>query len=140
MLLDVNVIGIVNAAASCRPHMAARGGGAVVNLSSIAGFDLCGAYGVSKLAVRGLTNALAKEFGDDNIRVCSVAPGMVHSPSAVRDVPVEKVKQLVNELQVIKRAGQMEDVVRAVLFLCSDNSSFITGETLLVSGGYPMRP
>ena len=139
LLLETNVIGIVNTSASCRPHMAARGGGVIINFASIAGFSLNSAYGISKLAVRGLTNALALEFSPDAIRVCGVAPGMVHSPEAVKDVPASTTERLLN-LQTIKRHGQMDDVVNAVRFLCSDEASFVSGETLLVSGGYPLRP
>ena len=139
LLLEVNVIGIVNVSAACRPFMARRGGGAIVNFSSIAGFNVTGSYGVSKLAVRGLTNALATEFGPDNIRVCGVAPGFVMSPAAAADVSSAVRERLLGQ-QVVKRVGEMADVVNAVRFLCSDEASFVSGETLLVSGGFPLRP
>ncbi len=138
LMLEINVIGIVNTSAACRASMAQRGGGVIINLSSIASFGITGSYGVSKLAVRGLTNALAAEFGGDDIRVCGVAPGMVNSPSATEDVSPEIVDRLM-AAQAIKRPGQMADVVGAIRFLCSDEASFITGETLLVSGGFPLR-
>jgi 3-oxoacyl-[acyl-carrier protein] reductase len=140
LLLEVNVIGIVNCAAACRSAMAARGGGVIVNLSSIASFALTGAYGVSKLAVRGLTVALAQEFAADGIRVCGMAPGLVDTPSATADIPEAYVNQLVNERQLIKRLGRVEDLTRTLFFLCSEDAAFITGETLIVGGGYPLRP
>lgn len=139
LLLEINVIGIVNTAAACRPHMAKRGGGVIVNFSSMAGFNVIGSYGVSKLAVRGLTNALAAEFGPDNIRVNGVAPGLVDSPMAVEDIS-DTIRDRLLAAQTIKRLGRMDDVINAVRFFCSDQSSFVSGETLLVAGGYPLRP
>ena len=92
-----------------------------------------------KLAVRKLTVALAKEFGPDGIRVNGIAPGIVDSPAAMADVPREMIDQYVEQHQVIKRPGRMTELVNAVFFLCGEESSFITGETLLVSEGYPSR-
>lgn len=139
-LLEVNVVGIVNCAGACRGSMRERGGGVIINLSSIASFALTGAYGVSKLAVRGLTVALAQEFAADGIRVCGVAPGLVDTPSAMADVPEAYARQLVQERQLIKRPGKVDDLVSTLFFLCSEDASFITGETLIVGGGFPLRP
>ena len=139
LLLEVNVIGIVNCAAACRESMRSRGGGAIINLSSIASYALNGAYGVSKLAVRGLTVSLAQEFAVDGIRVCGIAPGLVDTPSAKADIPADYANKLINERQLIKRLGKVDDLTSALFFLCSDESSFITGETLIVGGGYPLR-
>jgi len=138
-LLDVNVLGVVHCATACRPFMRDRGGGAIVNISSMAGFKSLNAYGVSKLAVRGLTTALAHEFGDDGIRVCGVAPGLVDSETALTSFPEDRRQRYINEIQLIKRSGRVQDVANAVLFLCSDAASFITGETLIVSGGAVTR-
>ena len=138
-MLDVNVTGIVNCAAAVHPFMKARGGGVILNLASIAGFIVTTSYGVSKLAVRGLTVALADEFAPDHIRVCCIAPGIVDSESAMAEVPRELIDQYVQQHQLIKRQGRMQDLVQAMLFLCSDDAGFITGETLPVSGGHPRR-
>jgi NAD(P)-dependent dehydrogenase (short-subunit alcohol dehydrogenase family) len=75
----------------------------------------------------------------DGIRVCGIAPGMVDSPSATAGVSNALSSRLVNELQLIKRPGRMQDLVQAMFYLCSDDASFVTGETLSVSGGYPLR-
>jgi 3-oxoacyl-[acyl-carrier protein] reductase len=139
LMMDVNVVGIVACSKACRPSMRERGGGAIINMSSIAGFASTSPYGVSKLAVRGLTVALAKEFAPDGIRVNGIAPGIVDSPAAMADVPREMIDQFVEQHQLIKRPGRMTDLVNALFFLCGEESSFITGETLLVSGGYPSR-
>jgi NAD(P)-dependent dehydrogenase (short-subunit alcohol dehydrogenase family) len=137
-LFDVNVIGVVNCSIACHPHMRRRGGGAIVNLSSISGFAPTSPYGVSKLAVRGLTVALATELGPDGIRVNAVAPGLTATENALADLPQEMVDRFKDELQLVKRTGTMGDVVAMVRFLCSDDASFITGETFKVSGGYPL--
>lgn len=138
-LLDVNVIGIVNGARACRAVMGERGGGVIVNIGSIAAIVPDTAYGVSKLAVAGLTVALAKEFATLGIRVCGVAPGLVDSPAAMRDLPAALAEAFVRDRQLIRRLGRMDDVAAAVSFLCSPDASFITGETLTVSGGFPLH-
>jgi NAD(P)-dependent dehydrogenase (short-subunit alcohol dehydrogenase family) len=139
-LLEVNVIGIVNSVAAAHPSMQKRGGGVVINLASINAYVNLSAYGVSKLAVRGLTAAMAGELAPDNIRVVGIAPGMVDSESVMEELPQHHRDMLINQLQLIKRQGRREDVVNAFLFFCSDQASFITGETLIVGGGYPAMP
>jgi 3-oxoacyl-[acyl-carrier protein] reductase len=137
-LFDVNVIGVVNCTVACREPMRARGGGAILNISSIAGRMSTSPYGVSKLAVRGLTIAFARELAPDGIRVNAVSPGLMGTENALADLPPEMVDGFVKDLQLVHRLGTMDDIVEAMLFLCSASSSFVTGETLQVSGGYPM--
>jgi 3-oxoacyl-[acyl-carrier protein] reductase len=137
-LLDVNVIGVVNSARACRPHMASRGGGVILNMSSIAGFQSVASYGISKLAVRGLTVALADELAADGIRVVGIAPGATESESALASLPPERFQYFVDK-QLIKRRGTVDDLIGPMLFLCSDEAAFITGETLIVGGGFPLR-
>lgn len=134
-LLDVNVLGVINCAKACRAAMRARGGGAIVNIASMAGYKGENAYGISKLAVRGLTVALARDFAPDNIRVCGVAPGFVASEAAMRLFPEDRRERYVNEVQLVRRLGEVDDVAKAVAFLLSDDASFVTAETMLVSGG-----
>ncbi len=134
-LLDVNVLGVVHCAKACRETMRAGGGGAIVNIASMAAYKGENAYGISKLAVRGLTVALARDFAADGIRVCGVAPGFVASEAAMRLFPEERRDHYVNEVQLVRRLGQVDDVARAVRFLLSEDASFITAETILVSGG-----
>lgn len=137
-LFDVNVLGVINCSVACRQVMQQRGGGAILNISSIAGYASTSPYGVSKLAVRGLTIAFATEFGPDHIRVNAVAPGLTATENAMADLPQALVDEFTDKLQLIGRLGTMTDIVSAVLFLCSEEASFITGETLKVSGGYPL--
>jgi 3-oxoacyl-[acyl-carrier protein] reductase len=138
-VFEVNVMGVVNCTVACREPMRARGGGAIVNISSIAGrVGSSSPYAVSKLAVRGLTVAFARELAEDGIRVNAIAPGLMATENALADLDSAFVDHFVNELQLVKRLGTMDDIVDALVFLCGDRSTFITGETLQVSGGYPL--
>ncbi|MDP7704558.1 MULTISPECIES: SDR family NAD(P)-dependent oxidoreductase [unclassified Mycobacterium] len=137
-MFDVNVMGVINCTLACRDSMRGRGGGVVLNMSSAAGYSSSTPYGVSKLAVRGLTVAFASELSPDLIRVNAIAPGMTNTESALADVPRPLVEDYVHDLQLVHRLCTMDDVVAAMLYLCSDDASFITGETLKVSGGFPL--
>ncbi|MFG1934920.1 SDR family NAD(P)-dependent oxidoreductase [Mycobacterium sp. NPDC048908] len=138
-LFDVNVMGVVNVTLACRDSMRERGGGVVLNISSMAGYLSATPYAVSKLTVRGLTVAFATELAPDRIRVNGIAPGLTNTESALADLPTSLIDEFVHKHQLVHRLGAMDDVVSAALFLCSDEASFITGETLKVSGGYPLN-
>ena len=139
-LFDVNVMGVINCTMACHPAMAKRGGGAIINISSIAGFPSESPYGVSKLAVRGLTTAFAHDLGGDGIRVNAIAPGLIATDSAMADLDPALIARFANEMQKVKRRGEVADIVNMALFLCSPAASFVTGETIRVSGGYPAVP
>jgi 3-oxoacyl-[acyl-carrier protein] reductase len=128
-ILAVNVVGPMLCSHAVRPAMAAGSGGAIVNLSSMAAFLGAGVYGISKLAVNGLTISLAEDFAADGIRVNAIAPGTMTGrvDAAVLEAEIAK--------QIIPRRGHPDDLVGPVVFLCSDRSSFITGQTVLVDGG-----
>ncbi len=117
---------------------AQRGGGVVLNISSMAGYLSTTPYAVSKLTVRGLTVAFATELAPDRIRVNAIAPGLMNTENALADLPRPLIDEFVNQRQLVNRLGTMGDVVSAMLYLCSNEASFITGETLKVSGGYPL--
>ena len=137
-MFDVNLTGPLLCATACRPSMQARGGGVIVNQSSMAAYWPAGAYHVAKLALNGLTVALADEFAVDNIRVNGIAPGVMASQAILDGIPEERRRETV-EKQMIKRPGQTQDLVGPLLFLCSQESDFVTGQTLLVDGGYTKR-
>lgn len=136
-LFDVNVMGVVHCAMACRESMRMRGGGVVVNLASLAAYLNSTIYGVSKLAVRGLTINLATEFADDSIRVNAIAPGLVATETLQREMP--ELFERFAKAQLVRRNGEIDDIVEALLYLCSPRSSFISGETLKVAGGYAMQ-
>jgi 3-oxoacyl-[acyl-carrier protein] reductase len=137
--VQVNVMGIVHCTLGVRATMAARGKGRIVNLSSSAGYEPRSIYGVTKLAVRGLTTSFAAELATEGIRVNAVAPGLMGTEAAVADLEPELFDRYAHKLQLVKRRGEMSDVVAAIRFLCSDDASFITGETLRITGGYPLQ-
>jgi NAD(P)-dependent dehydrogenase (short-subunit alcohol dehydrogenase family) len=136
-LMDVNIMGVINGSLACKAVMAARGGGSIINIASIAGYSNATPYGVSKLAVRGLTMAFAREFADAKIRVNAIAPGLIGTETIRAELP-EIFDQFINVNQLIRRMGAEDDIVSAMLFLVSDQASFITGETLKVAGGFPL--
>jgi NAD(P)-dependent dehydrogenase (short-subunit alcohol dehydrogenase family) len=137
-LFDVNVMGVVNCSLAAAPAMAASGGGVIVNISSIGGYLSTTPYGVSKLAVRGLTVALASEFAPIKVRVNAIAPGLMATENALEDLPSAMVDDFVNNKQLVHRLGKIEDIVSMLMFLSSDEATFVTGETVRVSGGYPL--
>jgi NAD(P)-dependent dehydrogenase (short-subunit alcohol dehydrogenase family) len=134
-LFDVNVLGVIHCSLACRGSMAERGGGAIVNMSSSAGFSSSTPYGVTKVAVRGLTIAFATELAADRIRVNAIAPTLTATESALAEYGDEHFEESITTRQLVRRRGTMDDVTRTMMFLCSDDASFITGETIRVTGG-----
>jgi len=135
-MIGTNIMGVVNCSTVAAAAMRRRGGGAILNVDSVSGYEVRTAYGVSKLAVRGLTVALAGELASDNIRVNGVAPGLIRTATVEQDLPPERARHFVEALQLIKRDGRVEDLFGVVHLLCSDEGSFITGETVIVGGGF----
>jgi NAD(P)-dependent dehydrogenase (short-subunit alcohol dehydrogenase family) len=128
-ILAVNTVAPVACARACRPVMRARGGGLIVNQSSSGARVNAGAYSVSKLALEKITELLAAEFADDNIRVNAIAPGMMTA-----ELPDDQVAALL-AAQTVRRRGRPEDLVGGLLYLCSERSSFMNGQTLVIDGG-----
>ncbi|KAM4564794.1 dehydrogenase/reductase SDR family member 4 [Fundulus diaphanus] len=141
-ILSVNVKSAFLLTKLVVPHMEKRGGGNIIFVSSVAAYQpmqALGPYSVSKTALLGLTKALAPELAQSNIRVNCVAPGIIKTrfSSALwqnEDVVEEFKKQL-----SIKRIGEPEEIGGTIAFLCSDDASYITGETITVTGGMGCR-
>lgn len=133
----VNQLGVFLGMRAVVPAMRARGGGAIVNISSIAGlrgFPGAVAYVGTKWAVRGMTKTAAVELAPDRIRVNSVHPGLIETPMIAAN-PAE-VNAGVVAATPLKRAGSAEEVARLVLFLASEEASYITGAEVAVDGGW----
>lgn len=124
------------------PGMAANGGGAVVILSSIAGLRgnaVIGAYGMSKAAEAALARNLAVEWGPKNIRVNALAPGLVKTDfaRALWEDP-ERLARAENQTP-LRRIGTPEDIAGVALFLATDASAYVTGQTIVADGGEVIR-
>ncbi len=138
-VFSINVRSLVMLTVGLGPSMAARGGGAIVNISSVAGVrGPLGrvAYAGTKGAVDAMTRALAADWGPKQIRVNSVAPGIITTAiweESRRTVP-GLIEDLANQVP-LKRWGDSDDVADVVLFLASDLSRYVTGETICVDGG-----
>jgi 3-oxoacyl-[acyl-carrier protein] reductase len=138
-VLDVNVIGALICSTACREAMAGRGA-SIINHSSMAAWSGGSAYAVSKLALNALTVGLAEAFADDGIRVTGIAPGLVDSETSVEWMGEHPgVGDMLIGRQLVKRLGTMDDIADMAMFLCSDAAGFITGQTLLVDGGFTRK-
>ena len=120
--------------------MSKQGYGSIVNNSSVAGlvgFANAAAYVTSKHGVVGLTKATALEYALQGIRVNAVCPGIIKTPMIDRATGKQKeVEQHYAEMEPVGRLGQPEEVAQAVLWLCSEAASFVTGQALAVDGGW----
>jgi meso-butanediol dehydrogenase / (S,S)-butanediol dehydrogenase / diacetyl reductase len=131
----VNVEGVLIATREAIPHLA-KSGGSVVNISSTmsqTSMPGAAAYSGSKAAVDRITAALAVELGPQGIRVNSVAPGLTQT-EMLNDAPEEMIQGMVAQTP-LGRIGQVDDIAKAVLFMASDDASWITGQVLQASGG-----
>lgn len=136
-VIDVNLHSVFYGMRYGIPAMLDAGGGAIVNMASIlgsVGFAGAGAYVAAKHAVIGLTKAAAMEYGDKGIRVNSVGPAFIDTP-LLSHMGQDTIDWLVSK-HPIGRLGRSEEVSSLVLFLLSDQASFITGSYHLVDGGY----
>lgn len=136
--MNVNLNGALLCARACAPSMRARGGGAIVNQSSTAAWMGVGYYGLSKLAINGLTHCLARELGPTKIRVNAIAPGPTDTEALAKQVPPAYIEQMVAQLP-LSRLGTPHDMAQACLFLLSDAAAWITGHILAVDGGQITR-
>jgi NAD(P)-dependent dehydrogenase (short-subunit alcohol dehydrogenase family) len=137
-IIDVNLKGIWLGLKYQIPHMLAHGGGAIVNTSSsagITGIANVAVYTASKHGVVGLTKATALELAQSNIRVNAVAPGPVNTGLLHRMIGGHVDASVVAATVPMGRISEPEETARAILWLCSDEASYITGHTLVVDGG-----
>ncbi len=145
-VLEVNVMGPALVAKHVVPEMRKVGGGAIVNLGSISSFiaqPQFATYNASKGAVANLTRCMALDLAPDNIRVNAVCPGTVWTPVVERLSRERGLDRAAAErhpdfgaAHMIHRMAEPREIARAILFLASDEASFVTAENLMVDGGY----
>lgn len=137
-LMRINLRGTMLACKFAIPHLRARGGGSIINTASGAGHAGMlshTAYGVSKAGVIMLTKYVATQHGKEGIRCNAISPGLILTPITAENYAASGVGEMMLRHHLTPRLGQPEDIANAVVFLASDESAFITGETLAVDGG-----
>jgi 2-keto-3-deoxy-L-fuconate dehydrogenase len=145
LTVSVNVKGVYNTLKAAIPQMKINGGGAILNMASIAG--LVGipdrfAYSMSKGAVLSMTMATAKDYLSHNIRCNSISPARIHTPFVdgflEKNYPDNKAEMFakLSKTQPIGRMGTPEEVAALALYLCSDEAGFITGCDYPIDGGF----
>jgi 3-oxoacyl-[acyl-carrier protein] reductase len=138
----VNVDAAVVSVQVALPHMRHRAWGRIINISSITfygGLPLLAPYVASKGALIGLTRAWAREFGRHGITVNAISPGAFPTDAEKIHPDPEGYSRFVLDHQAIKRRGHARDIANALMFLASEESGFITGQTLNVDGGWVMQ-
>ncbi len=134
--MSVNMDGALLCTRACAPHM--RTGSAIVNQSSTAAWMYAGYYGLAKVGINGITQQTAQELGGRGIRVNAIAPGPIDTEATRSTVPPEMINHMIKGL-ALKRVGTTDDLVGLVLFLLSDEASWITGQIFNVDGGQIFR-
>ncbi|MFB2880018.1 7-alpha-hydroxysteroid dehydrogenase [Floridanema aerugineum] len=133
----LNVFSVFHLCQLCAPHIEAAGGGAILNISSMAGDNKninMASYGSSKAAESHLTRNIAFDLGPKNIRVNAIAPGAIKT-DALATVLTPEVEKAMLKHTPLARLGQPNDIAYAALFLCSPAASWVSGQVLTVSGG-----
>ena len=137
--MAINVHGSLLCIRACLPHMIGRPGAAVVNQTSTAAWMNYGIYSVAKLALNGLTTSLARELGPRGIRINGIAPGPTRTEALSTTIDDTSLDMMVASMP-LARVGTPADLAKGLVFLLSDEASWITGHILNVDGGNFMRP
>jgi dehydrogenase/reductase SDR family protein 4 len=138
-IMGVNVKGPFELARRVQPSMLERGGGSVINISSVGGVSpehLLGLYSVSKAALISLTKVMAKEWGSAGIRANAICPGLIKTKFSKALWSNEAILKTVTERLPLGRMGSPEEVAGLAVFLASDASSYCTGGVFTADGGY----
>ncbi|EQM35544.1 oxidoreductase [Rhodococcus erythropolis DN1] len=136
-VMSLNVRSTVVASRLAIPHMNSAGGGSIVNTASVGGLigdSLQSAYGSAKAAVIRLTQYIAVQYGANGVRCNAVAPGAIMTPALVDNIPTDVIDGM-KQANALPYLGEPEDIAHAMLYLASDESRYMTGQTLVVDGG-----
>ena len=137
-VFSVNVDGALLMTQAIAPMLVEAGWGRIVMQTSVAAYTGSGVYAATKLALLALMRGFAKELGKHGITVNALAPGAVMTEATQDTVSADRLAALLAQ-QHIKRHGQTDDVVGPLLFLCSEEAAWMTGQTLIVDGGMTPR-
>jgi NAD(P)-dependent dehydrogenase (short-subunit alcohol dehydrogenase family) len=140
--LSINLSGVYYGCVHAAEHMATQGGGSIINMSSMLGLVGVGAedgYVAAKHGVVGLTKNFAIRYGPQNVRVNSINPGWIATPMTAMLRENEAIKHQVETQVPLGRFGLPEEIAKLALFLASDESSYITGATHAIDGGWMAR-
>jgi NAD(P)-dependent dehydrogenase (short-subunit alcohol dehydrogenase family) len=138
LVMAVNVRSVFLGAKYAVPHLRAKGGGSIINTASISGLHGDGngvVYAASKAAVINLTRALSTDYAREGIRVNAICPGSIETPPVIRMNQDPDVLQRNLHAHAMGRLGKPEEIANAALWLASDQSSFVSGEAIVVDGG-----
>lgn len=138
-VIAVNQTGVFYCMKLALEKMVEQGHGAIVNIASLAGLKASGknlSYSASKFAVVGMTKSAALEYGKNNIRINAICPGYTKSALLNQLISVDpKMGEYLKNMVPMKRFGEAEEIAEAVVWLASENTSFITGQTIVLDGG-----
>ncbi|MBS1509140.1 MAG: glucose 1-dehydrogenase [Bacteroidetes bacterium] len=138
-IISVNVKGPFELAKKVYPLMKAKKNGSVINISSVGGLRPepgLGIYSMSKAALISLTKVMAKEWGDDNIRVNVICPGLIKTKFSEALWSNDKIMSMMMKMLPIKRVGTPEEIAALALYLAADASSYSTGSVFTADGGF----
>ena len=142
-IMDVNSKGVFLGTKAAIPALRAAGGGSIINISSVAGLvgtapgsGAAAAYASSKGSVRLLTKSTAVQYGKEGIRCNSVHPGYIETAMTERALSQPGFREQAASIAPLNRIGTVEDIANGVLFLASDESSFMTGSEVVIDGGW----
>ncbi len=139
-LMNVNLKSVLLGARFAIPHMQKAGGGSIINIASMSAYAsdvIRSAYGSSKAAVVHLTKYIATQYGKDNIRCNGIAPGLILTPAAEKGLS-EDLREMFMKYNALPYHGEADDIGWPVVFLASDESRFMTGQTMQIEGGHYM--
>lgn len=138
-VLDINLTGSLLTSRYVVPSMVKQCSGSIVNVASIFGMAGCDnniAYNVSKGGVVQMTRSMAADYGYANVRVNCVCPGMIETPMTSMIYDNKDIHAFYASQHLLQRTGRSEEVAAAILFLASEDASFVSGEILMVDGGF----
>ncbi len=140
-VIDINLKGMFNCVSGVLQNMREHGG-SIINISSIAGttvgYNQLAHYSASKAGMSGFTRSAAVELAEDGIRVNAIAPGAIETPT-VKEIMDEETRQATIASIPLKRLGKPEDIANLVAFLASEESSYITGQLIIIDGGMTIQ-